>query len=106
MASVTDDFGENYSEDDDFGVAGVERYEEGVYGMKGSVKGVKVNNGLNLNKGLLQENLRIQVPDNRKGFRGEGAQSATSGSSYRLRDSVQFHSAYVRISSFIEVMFF
>lgn len=62
--------------------------------MKASTKGVKANNGLNLDRGLLQENLRIQVPDNRKGFRGEGAQSATSGSSYRLRESVQFHSAY------------
>ncbi|KAL8144851.1 hypothetical protein AgCh_003172 [Apium graveolens] len=94
VASVTDDFGENYSEDDEFGGTNVERYEEGGFGLEGSAKGVKVNNALNLNKGPLQENLRIQVPDNRKGFRGEGAQSATSGSSYRLRDSVQFHSAY------------
>lgn len=106
VASVVDDFHENYSEDDDFRGADVECYEEGIYGLKGSAKGVKVNNGSNLNRGLLQENLRIQVPDNHKGYRGEGPQSATSGSSYRLRDSVQFHSAYVRISSFCEVALF
>ncbi|XP_063950453.1 uncharacterized protein LOC108219853 isoform X2 [Daucus carota subsp. sativus] len=94
VASVADDFDENFSEDDEFGGASVEHYEEGICGLKASTEGVKVNTGLNLNRGFLQENLRIQVPENRKCFRGEGAQSATSGSSYRLRDSVQFHSAY------------
>lgn len=30
VVSVADDFDENYSEDDDFGGEGVERYEEGI----------------------------------------------------------------------------
>ncbi|GFZ05173.1 hypothetical protein Acr_17g0007450 [Actinidia rufa] len=98
VASAPDDSGGNYSEEDGFRYSDVESLEKPVENcyqkeMFGSNLSTNWNqttisrHGSTLNKGLLMENLRIEVPENYRRF-------TVSGGTCRLRERIRLHNAY------------
>ncbi|CAK9151820.1 unnamed protein product [Ilex paraguariensis] len=104
VASAPDEVDGNYSEEEELEKPAINCYDEEIFGMKSSMKlngsrgdGPKGRYGSTLNRGLLMENLRIDVPENARTFTDTQFSfggSTTSGGSYRSRGKVQFHSAY------------
>ena len=100
VASALDDSGGNYSEEDGFRYSDVESlekpvekcYEKEMFGsnLRTNLNQTTISrHGSTLNKGLLMENLRIEVPENYRRF-------TVSGGTCRLRERVRLHNAYVR----------
>ncbi|CAL5406118.1 unnamed protein product [Camellia sinensis] len=117
VASVPNDPGGHYSEEEGLRYSDVESLEKSVeksydndmFGSKlnrnlnqSTVSGLEGGQGSTLNKGLLMEDLRIEVPENYRrftdgvlGFGMRGAHLNTeSGGSCRLHERVQLHNAY------------
>ncbi|CAL5364078.1 unnamed protein product [Camellia sinensis] len=117
VASVPNDPGGNYSEEEGLRYSDVESLEKSVeksydndmFGSKlnknlnqSTVFGLEGGQGSTLNKGLLMEDLRIEVPKNYRrftdgvlGFGMRGAHLNTeSGGSCRLHERIQLHNAY------------
>ncbi|KAA8526659.1 hypothetical protein F0562_008138 [Nyssa sinensis] len=115
VASVPDDLGGNYSEEEgsrysdiDFLEKPVEQsYNEELFGLKSNknlkqstVFGSEGRFELTLNRGLSKESLRIEVPENVRrftdgglGFGGNVQRNGISGGSCRLREKVQLNNA-------------
>ncbi|KAF7140396.1 hypothetical protein RHSIM_Rhsim06G0182800 [Rhododendron simsii] len=112
VASAPDDSGGadsgwNYSEEESLRYSDVEylekpvekRYDEDMFGSKLSTKlNHKVSS---LNKGVLKEGLRVEVPGNYRrftdgelGFGGGAYQKTVGGGSFQLHEKVQLHNAY------------
>ncbi|PSS05886.1 Cytoplasmic dynein 2 heavy chain like [Actinidia chinensis var. chinensis] len=98
VASALDDSGGNYSEEDGFRYSDVESlekpvekcYEKEMFGsnLRTNLNQTTISrHGSTLNKGLLMENLRIEVPENYRRF-------TVSGGTCRLRERVRLHNAY------------
>lgn len=103
----SDDEGECEDEDDDGVDSGSNDFEGNSYEEEDLEKSVGCKSGgSTLNRGVLLENLRIQLPEDVMGFGGRGSWSAISGSSYGMRESLPFHSAYVRIMTLEEMHLF
>ncbi|KAA8531871.1 hypothetical protein F0562_006412 [Nyssa sinensis] len=115
VASVPDELGGNYSEEEgsryrdiDFLEKPVEQgYNEELFGLKSNknlnqstVFGSEGRFELTLNRGLSKESLRIEVPENVRrftdgglGFGGNVQRNGISGGSCRLREKVQLNNA-------------
>lgn len=103
------DSGWNYSEEEGLRYSDVEYLEKPVENRcDKEVFGSEVSANLNhkassLNKGVLEERLRVEVPGNYRrftdgalGFGGGAHRSVVAGGSCRLRETVQSNNAYVR----------
>lgn len=105
VGSAPDEMCGNQSDDDvvDRPVIGV--LEENMLNLNSSKKMSDRKYGSTINRGMLKEDLRIEVPGGVKGFRdvgwgsrGCGVSSAVSGGSCRLPGKKEPHSAYVSIA--------
>lgn len=91
VASASEELNVHYSEEEE---------EEAIGTNSSQIKraGLSNRNGSTLNRGILQENLRIEVPGNARRFtEGSGQKANILGIPSYLREKVQPHSAYVRI---------
>lgn len=111
VASVNHELDENCSDEDPLNESILDGFHEEMLNLKANAhsnqgRGTSMNirHASILNKGLLKENLRIEVPVNSRRFVGsEGQRSAISTKSCRLQENFQSHSAYVRnVEVFLE----
>ncbi|KAI5662135.1 hypothetical protein M9H77_21458 [Catharanthus roseus] len=102
VASVNHELDENCSDEDPLNESILDGFHEEMLNLKANAhsnqgRGTSMNirHASILNKGLLKENLRIEVPVNSRRFVGsEGQRSAISTKSCRLQENFQSHSAY------------
>lgn len=97
VASASEELNGHYSEVEEEEL-GTKVFDRGTNSCQIKGAGLGNRNGSTLNRGILQENLRIEVPGNGRRFtEGSGQKAKILGIPSYMREQVQPHSAYVRI---------
>ncbi|KAI3457041.1 hypothetical protein Pfo_013704 [Paulownia fortunei] len=101
VGSAPDEICGNHSDDDAVDRRVIGGFKEDMFNLNSSKKLNDRKYGSTINRGLLKEDLRVEVPgsvrrftDGEWGSRGCGQSSAVSGGSCRLQEKKQPHSAY------------
>ncbi|PHT76922.1 hypothetical protein T459_20444 [Capsicum annuum] len=96
VASASDELTGHYSEEEEEEEAlGTKVFDQGTNLCQIKGAGLSNRHGSTLNRGILQENLRIEVPGNTRRFtEGSGQKAKNLGIPIYLREKVQPHSAY------------